>query len=42
MSRMCEMFAGRFVGLNTRFKHLWRRLEDVQAVMIEEKEKASV
>ena len=39
VSKMCEAFGGRFVSINTRFKHLYKRLEK-ENVVIEEKEMA--
>jgi len=36
VSRICERFAGRFVGINVKFKHLWRRLENQKAIEIEQ------
>lgn len=28
MSRISDLFAGRFANINCHFKHLWKRLED--------------
>lgn len=36
MSKICDMFAGRFVGININFKNLWRRLEKENIVVKDE------
>ncbi len=41
MSRMCEVFAGRFVGINISFPKLWKRLEKSGAV-VEAKDEVTV
>lgn len=34
ISRMSEMFAGRFVNINVQFKGLWKRLEKEGTVIV--------
>lgn len=41
VSKMCEAFGGRFININTRFKGLYKRLEEQNAV-VEEKDMAEV
>jgi len=35
MSRMCDLFAGRFANINCHFKNLWKRLEKENNVVVE-------
>lgn len=36
ISRICERFAGRMVGMNVRFKDLWKRLEKHKVAEVNE------